>query len=208
MSQRVLAVTAAALLCFAAADTPAQDPTVDEDLDRAKRSLALTIAGNMTNVETYDTNGFRLEASDNAELGADLRPNGNRFQLLSVSAPGAFRAVVEKGRPSSQGGGTALLHRDSGEPMLSASDADGDGLLEGVTYSKMDENGKTLLTVIDYEVDGQADLRIHFADGFTEVWHVDRWYRIERRDGRRGITLNGAFVELEQRNNRLVVPDR
>jgi hypothetical protein len=206
MCQRVLATTSAALLFFFGIDALAQDPTADEDLERVTRSLAPTIAANMTNAEIYATNGFRLEASDNAELGADLAPDGHRFQLLSVSADGTFRAIVEKGRPSSQGGGAAILHRDSGAPMLSASDADGDGLLDGVSYSRMDENGKTLLTVIDYEADGQADLRMHFADSFTEIWHNDRWYRIERREDRRGITLNGVFVELERRNNRLVVP--
>jgi hypothetical protein len=204
MCQRILA--AAALLCVVTLDARAQDPTGDEDLERVKQSLSPRIAGNMTNAESYDTNGFRLEAADTAELGADFRPNGNRFQVLHVSAPGVFLVTVEKGRSSSQGGGAAILHRDSGAPMLSASDADGDGLLDGVSYSRMDENGKTLLTVIDYEADGQADLRMHFADSFTEIWHSDRWYRIEKREDRRGITLNGAFIELEQRNNRLVVP--
>jgi hypothetical protein len=208
MCQRVWATTSAAFLFFFGIDALAQDPTADEDLERVTRSLAATIAANMTNTEIYDTNGFRLEASDNAELGADFRPNGSRFQLLSVSADGMFRVIVEKGRPSSQGAGAAIVHRESGAPMLSTSDADGDGRLDGVSYSRMDENGKTLLTVIDYEADGQADLRMHFADDFSEIWHSDRWYRIDKRDDRRGITLNGAFVELELHDNRFVVPDR
>lgn len=40
----------------------------------------------------------------------------------------------------------------------------------------------------------------------TDLWHVDRWYRLEVREGRRGIIKDGAFIELERRNNRYYVP--
>jgi hypothetical protein len=162
--------------------------------------------GTTTNVETYDTNGFRVESSQNRELGADLTANGNQFQVLSASASGMFRAIVEKGRPMSTGGGLAIFHRDSGQPMLAAEDSDGDGSLDGVTYAKMDKDGNVLVNVTDYEADGQPDVRINFADRFVELWHEDRWYRVQDRDGRRGIVLNGDFVELTTQKNRLIVP--
>jgi hypothetical protein len=72
----------------------------------------------------------------------------------------------------------------------------------------MDEKGNALVTVIDYDADGQLDLRMHLADDYSEIWHVDRWYRIEKRGSRRGVMLNGEFVDLEQRGSRPVVPDR
>ena len=184
----------------------AQDSSQDDQLERLEESLATVIAGNATSPEVYDTNGFHVESSDNAQLGADLRPDGQRFQAVSLTAPGVFGVIVEKGRPMSTGGGLAISHRVSGQPILSVGDTNGDGALDALTYSKVDEHGERLLDVVDYEADGQPDLRINLTERYSEVWHVDRWYRIEDRYGRRGISLNGAFVELRRENNRFVVP--
>ena len=208
MRPRILGPSSAVLLLCLTLDAAAQDPTVDEGLEKVKESLARIAAENMKGADIHETNGFRVEASDNAELGADFKPNGNRFQGLSITSPGVFQTLVEKGRPSSQGGSTGAYHRDSGKPMLIAWDSDGDGRLNGVEYSTMDENGNPLVTVIDYEADGQLDLRMHLADNYSEIWHVDRWYRIEKLGSRRGVMLNGEFVDLEHRDNRPFVPDR
>ena len=89
--------------------------------------------------------------------------------------------------------------------MLMAGDSNGDGSLDGLTYAKVDANGKVLVEVTDYEVDG-PDIRLNFADRYIELWYADRWYRVEDRDGRRGIVLNGKFVELKRENNRFFVP--
>ncbi|HEX7079760.1 MAG TPA: hypothetical protein VF329_01950 [Gammaproteobacteria bacterium] len=64
---------------------------------------------------------------------------------------------------------------------------------------------RTVLHVVDYEADGQLDMRLDHRDGSFEIRHVDRWYAVESRDGRRGI-VDGKFVELEQVDNRWVVP--
>jgi hypothetical protein len=183
----------------------AQDDT-EQQRERIKQSLESAIESGTTNAETYDTNGFHVESARVEELGANLRPNGTRFQMLEVSSPGTFRVGIENGRPMSTGGGLALFHRDSGAPLLSVGDSDGDGALDILTYSKVDQDGKAILDVIDYESDGQADFRIHFVDSYMEVWHVDRWYRVENRGGVRGIVLNGNFVALKRENNRYIVP--
>ncbi|HEX7237785.1 MAG TPA: hypothetical protein VF405_12535 [Gammaproteobacteria bacterium] len=208
MRPRILVPSAAALLLWLTHAAVAQEPTIDEKLDQVKDSLARIAAANMKGADVHETNGFRVESSDNAELGADFKPNGNRFQGLSITSPGVFHALVEKGRPSSQGGSIGAYHRESGKPMLVAWDSDGDGRLNGVEYSTMDEKGNALVTVIDYEADGQPDLRMHLADNYSEIWHADRWYRIEKRGERRGVMLNGEFVDLEQRDNRPFVPER
>ncbi|HSC14873.1 MAG TPA: hypothetical protein VLI71_07125 [Gammaproteobacteria bacterium] len=208
MQKRAFPAACAALLFGVVAVARAQPPTAEADLEEFKEFLINTADDNMRNPEAHDLNGFRVLTSDNAELGADFRPNGNRFQLLEIASPGVFRTMVEKGRPSSQGGSTGVYHRDSGQPMLGTWDADGDGRLDGVQYWTMDENGKARLTVIDYEADGQLDLRMHFDEVYTEIWHIDRWHRIEKRGNQRGVMLDGEFVELERQDNRLVVPQR
>jgi hypothetical protein len=208
MQKRAFRTVCTALLSSAACVAAAQPPAAQDELERFETSLARTIEDNMTNAEARDMNGFRVRASDHAELGADLRPNGNRFQQLGITAPGVFRTIVEKGRPSYQGGSTGVFHRDSGEPMLSAWDADGDGRLDGIEYSLMDESGAARLTVVDYEADGQLDLRMHLDERYAEIWHIDRWYRIETHGVQRGVMLNGEFVELERQGNRPIVPRR
>jgi len=204
MHKRFLSTCCAALVFGAIPFAGAQPPLAEDELERFKEALAHEIANNMTNVEVRDMTGFHVETSDNAELG----PDGNRFQLLSVAAPGTFRTIVEKGRPPSRGGSTGVYHRDSGEQMLGTWDADGDGRLDGIEYSTMDENGKARIHVIDYEADGQLDLRMHLDEGYSEIWGVDRWYRIEKRGNQRGVMLDGEFVELERQGNRRVVPQR
>jgi hypothetical protein len=208
MRPHILAPSSVGLLVWLTVAAAAQDQTVDEGLEQVKESLTRIAAETMKGADVHETNGFRVESSDNAELGADFKPNGNRFQGLSITSPGVFHALVEKGRPSSQGGSIGAYHRESGKPMLIAWDSDGDGRLNGVEYSTMDEKGNALVTVIDYEADGQADLRMHLADDYSEIWHADRWYRIEKRGARRGVVLNGEFVDLERRDNRLFVPVR
>lgn len=205
MRNHALAMLHAALiLCVAPA--AAQNSNEDDELERARDALAQTIADNTTKAEIFDTNGFRVESSRNEQLGADFKPDGTRFEMLSVSADGVFRVGAEKGRPQSTGGGLAIFHRDSGWPILSVGDSDGDGALDGLSYATVDKDGKAILEVIDYEADGQADMRIHFVDHYSELWHADRWYRVENREGRRGIMLDGVFVEVKRENNRLVVP--
>jgi hypothetical protein len=73
-------------------------------------------------------------------------------------------------------------------------------------YSSVDASGKAVMTVIDYEADGQADFRMNIAKGYNEIWHIDRWYRLEKRDAATGIVLNGAFIVLKRENNRFIVP--
>ena len=204
MQKRAFPTACAALLFGVAAVARAQPPAVEGDLEEFAEFLERTAEDNMRNPEAREMNGFRVLTSDNAELGIDFKPNGNRFQQLDITSPGVFRTIVEKGRPSSLGGSTGVFHRDSGQPMFSAWDSDGDGRLDGVTYAAVDENGKIRVTVTDYDADGQADLRLY--SDYAEIWDVDRWYRIEKRGNQRGVILDGEFVELEHRGNRPFVP--
>lgn len=200
----VTAIAAGATLLVAGSS--AQDSGRDE-LEQTKKSLATVIAKNTTSAEVYDTNGFHIGASQIADLGADLEPNGNRMELLSVTGDDVFQVVIEKGRPrSSTGGGVGIFHRRTGAPMLSVGDGDGDGRLDSLTYSVLDENGNATLDIVDYEADGQPDIRIHLMDHYFEIWHIDRWYRTETRDERRGIVVDGEFVELRRTDGRWIVP--
>jgi hypothetical protein len=171
----------------------------------AERALEL-LAPQPDLQETFETNGFRVESVGQSELGRDFRPNGNSFDYLEITASEIFRVGVEKGRAMSTGGSVGAYHRDTGKPMFVAADENGDGLIDLISYYVLDESGENnVLNVIDYEADGQADMRINFAESYWEMWHGDRWHRPEERDGVRGIVVNGNFLEIEMVDNRWIV---
>lgn len=89
--------------------------------------------------------------------------------------------------------------------MLTVADENGDGRIDVLTYSVLNDDGEAIRDVIDYDANGQADLRIHFDEDFAEIWHSERWYRIENRDGVRGINVQGAFTEVRNIDNRLTI---
>jgi len=162
------------------------------------------------NTQTFAVNGFSIESSRYKQLGVKgeegLSFNGKEIEAVFVTAPGVLKAAVEKGVPPTMGGGIEVFHRDSGTPLVSLMASAGDGSLNYMEYSNADASGKVVMTVIDYEADGQADFRMNFAKGYNEIWCVDRWYRLEKRGGASGIILNGVFTVLKRENNRFIVP--
>src|SRR5262245_34018378 len=165
MRKRV-AVTTCTGLMLCVVGSSAQDRDTRADVEQLKQSLTKTIDDNATNAAVYDTNGFHLESAEVAELGANFKPNGTRFQMVSVTADDVFKVGIEKGRSMSTGGGVGIFHRETGTPMVSISDRNGDGRIDILTYSVLDENGQAVLDVVDYEADGQADMRINFKEHY------------------------------------------
>lgn len=175
--------------------------------DDALREFSKLIPpGTITNSQVLDSNGFHLEFDRYKQLGADLKPNGDEFQSAFVSASGSFKTQVVTGIAPTVNNGVSIYHRDSGAPLLTLSDSGGDGRPDLLTYASMDASGKVTMEATDYDMDGQPDIRINFAGHHFEIWHADRWHRVENRDGRRGIALNGRFVELRNEKNRWYVP--
>jgi hypothetical protein len=181
----------------------------DNDLsrDEALDVLANVIpSGTITGHHAIDSDGFHFEFDRYKQLGEGLKPSGDEFQSVFVSASGSFKAQVVKGVASTVKNGVNIYHRDSGKQLLMLWDSDGDGLPDTVTYSKVDSAGNVTLEATDYDMDGQPDLRLNFSERYFEVWHVDRWYRVETRSGRRGVVMDGRFVELRKDKNRYFVP--
>jgi hypothetical protein len=174
----------------------------DDSREALMQQFSEIISDSISNPQVFEANGFKVKSSQNRELGADLQPNGNEMQFLIVEAEDIFKVGIEKGRPMSEGGAVTVFQRESGVPMLSASDQDGDGRVDILTYGVFDENGQQMLEVIDYEADGQADVRLHLVEEYFEIWHNDRWFRAENRDGVRGIVIDGDFREIINIDNR------
>ncbi len=170
------------------------------------RSLAERLPSDaVSNVEIFQSNGFRIESSRNVELGAGLEPVDHRFYSVFITGDDVFKVAVEKGRPSSAGGGVGVFHRTTGAPMLSVADQSGDGRIDLLSYSVVGDDGQTIREIVDYDADGQANLRVHFDQGYAEIWHLDAWHRIENRNGERGIVVDGEFKPVANVDNRLQV---
>ena len=180
---------------------------VAQDPEDARQRLEEAISKATSSTELIETNGFRIESSRVRGLGRDLEPSGSPFQMMSVSASDMFRVSIENGRPGmSLGGGIGVFDGETGTPIISFGDRDGDGRVDILDYTVLNEDGEEILSVTDYEFDGQPDLRIHWQESYFEIWHVDRWYRVTEQGERRGILMGDEFVELKQENNRWIVP--
>ena len=159
----------------------------------------------VTDAEVFEANGFSVETADVKQLDARLRPDGTEFQLLTVEAKGVFQVTIEKGREAATSGSVGIYHRDSREPMVVAVDRDADGRIDYLEYYVLDEDGEGVMNVIDYEADGQADFRLNYREHYNEIWHQDRWYRVENREGTRGIVVEDEFREVDVVDNRPIV---
>jgi hypothetical protein len=180
---------------------------VGQDRDQAIQALAEAISEGTSNAESLETNGFLVHTSQARELDSSFEPSGNQFQMMEVRAASMFRVAVENGRPGmSLGGGIAVFHRESGAPMMAFGDVDGDGRIDVLEYYVLDDSGRATISVTDYDMDGQPDRRIHYGERYFEIWHADRWYRVSEQNERRGILMEGEFIELRQENNRWIVP--
>jgi len=201
---RTVGAIAAWLVVSYAADAVAQD--VDKQFEDVTQQLTERIleSGAVTDPNVFAANGFRIESWRAKELGRDLKPDGTEFDYLDVTGAGAFRVGIEKGRPSGASGSVGIFAGPKGGPILVAADNDGDGSLDFLSYSVLDEAGESVLEVDDYGADGQADLRLHFRERYNELWHADRWYRVEKRDGRQGIVVDGEWLDVRVENDRLV----
>ena len=172
------------------------------DETRQRRIGGIFDADRRTTV--FDVNDFHVESSKTDSYGPTN--NGEELHSLFVTTDSTFRITIQKGPPTKWGGSIALFHRETHLPLLGASDADGDGALDAVSYSRLDASGTRLLTFVDYDLDGQLDLRSSDVPGYDELWHLGQWHRIEVRNERPGILLEGEWVELSLANNRFTVP--
>jgi hypothetical protein len=203
------------LIALAAAGVHANSGEQPRDLQSPEAAFIKAMPGDtIRGAATFHSNGFQINAGMLKELGTEkaaegkFKPTDKEMRVLTVEAPRMFKLGIENGRDGvSMGGGVTLFQRSTGLPMLSVGDADGDGRIDTLSYSVFDVRNERILEVIDYEADGQPDMRVHLREGYFEIWQVDRWFRVETRDDRPGIVINGRFVPLQRDpRNHWVVP--
>ena len=116
-----------------------------------------------------------VESSQRSPRGPVTEADAREIETLMVTGSVPFKVIVTDGTTTTPGSGISVSHAVSGRSMMTMSDQDGDGQMDIVTYSVLDSEGAATVQVIDYEADGQPDVRLHFRDGALEIWHLDRW---------------------------------
>jgi len=118
MTDRKVSAVAAALLATVAG-TVALGQSHDHSVEIL---LEASSPDTLTDAHVHEANGFRIESARIKEL--DLGPTDelHPFQIVSVTAADIFKVSIEKGRPTSAGGGIGVFHRDAGTPKLQRGD--------------------------------------------------------------------------------------
>lgn len=78
--------------------------------------------------------------------------------------------------------GLAVFQQDTGQPYLTLSDKDGDGVFDLLVYYSLSHDGEVLSVVEDYGMDGQPDLIVNVKSRSTAVFYEGAW---------RGVNLIG-----------------
>ena len=198
--QRLIAGIAAAFFACVGlcADVPSHDDLVE--------MLAKVIPpGTVTDEHVVRADIFDVKTMKYRELSKELQLTDAQHTLARVSV----RDVPQLEIGIDRGSGTIgveIVDARTQANLLSVGKRDSQGRLDSLRYTVVDDAGNPQLEVIDYEMDGQADVRMHYGSpSFAEVWHADRWLRVERKGDARGVYINGQFRRVRSEGGRLRV---
>ena len=95
-------------------------------------------------------------------------------------------------------GGSTSMFKD-GIPFVDLIRAESPAQSSMLSYTIYGPSSGSITTVMDTDLDGQADARMRSVKGQelrTEVWVEDRWRTMVRKDGQSGFVREGEFVPL------------
>ena len=85
-------------------------------------------------------------------------------------------------------------------------DKDNDGHFDFIYLPIYDSNGNNVRDVIDYNYDGQPDIRVEMDGSGGYTWFEDNWYKIrnDKLTDKKYVTKGGIEVELTPDNSLLM----
>jgi hypothetical protein len=198
--QRLIAGTAAAF--FACVSLCADIPTHDDLVQKLAKVIP---PGTVTDERVVRADIFDVKTMKYRELSKELQLTDAQHTLARVSV----RDVPQLDIGIDRGAGTigvAIVDARTQENLLSVGKRDSQGRLDSLRYTVVDDAGNPQLEVIDYEMDGQADVRMHYGSpSYAEVWYADRWFRVQRNGNAHGVYVNGQFRRVRSEGGRLRV---
>jgi len=93
----------------------------------------------------------------------------------------------------------------NGLPVVNLQDWDHDGLFDRLFYRVLDKDGNIKVELFDLDLDGVTETKfIHVQKDKIEVhaWIEERWYKVEKREGKPGVSIRGRWREIRKEGAR------
>lgn len=153
--------------------------------------------------KSIELDGFKLESVKANVLGKNFEPNSTTTHFFNVSNPNSVSINIGIDSNPHRTYGATVFQKNSGQPYVSVNDTDGDGVLDFLTYSVLNAEGELILSVEDFGMDGQADLKLNFATGETWVFWENEWRKAVGANSKRYIVVNDQRITLKDALDRL-----
>lgn len=162
------------------------------------------IAGTETikdaNVATLD--GFRFESVLAKQIQVNQvtsKPelSDEQLRILTVSKIGLPTVSLIQKLDIDESYGVSIFKKDSGEPNLTVSDQNGDGILDFLSYSIFDFENKLTKEITDYGMDGQVDMVINFKNLSAKIYYKGRWLKSDKAN-KFIFTLDNENISLSE----------
>ncbi|MCL1049923.1 hypothetical protein L2755_09850 [Shewanella abyssi] len=132
--------------------------------------------GAINDVEVVILNGVRIESMLVNQLDGHFKKTDKTTMMVQTSHPDMPSVGVSLDAAGSKESGVGIFQKGTGQPYASFVDKDGDGVFDLLMYSALDRNGKHLLEVEDYGMDGQADFKLNLETGVASIYFEGQWY--------------------------------
>jgi len=177
----------------------------DSPIDEFSEKLRPLVEESIHDLKTYKSNGFSIQTFKFSPIDPiKLKKENHIYSMAIIKGDQTPSIHIGLDTENKNSFGFTVYHSKTNEPIISTGDLDGDGKLDGLTYYVMDKNGKALMEIIDYGMDG-SDIRHHFDPKYSEIQYQNKWYKIEKKGDERGIYgiyINGEFKPLKNDGHR------
>jgi len=90
-------------------------------------------------------------------------------------------------------------------PIVNLQDWDHDGLFDRLFYRVLDKDANIKVELFDLDLDGVPERKfVHVQKDKIQIyaWIEERWHKVEKREGKPGVSIRGAWREIRKEGAR------
>jgi hypothetical protein len=120
-------------------------------------------------LEIFESNGFSIKTYKANEIGPppEFKIEKRSYSAVRIKSEQTPSFTIELNRHNKNSFGFAVFHSQTNEPIIFIGDKDGDGKFDDLVYTVMADNGKGIMQIIDYGMDGTADTSSMFQQNIN-----------------------------------------